>query len=128
MKCKHCGETHPVEFQFCPNTGHKIEPEKLACKYCGRNDIQSESRFCPYCGASLTNAVQDEEIQVAQNKFEDIQHIWTPKGLFWVKCNGKWGIMDSHIKEIVPCYLDIEGYDLEADDKFIAITKYIMLK
>lgn len=125
MKCKHCGEIHPVEFLFCPNTGNKIEPEKFVCKVCGRNDIKEGSKFCPYCGASLTNAVQDEQIQVAQNKFEDIQHIWTPKGLFWVKCNGKWGIMDSHIKEIVPCYLDIEGYDLEADDKFIAITKVI---
>lgn len=125
MKCKYCGEIHPVEFLFCPNTGNKIEPEKFVCKVCGRNDIKEGSKFCPYCGASLTNAVQDEQIQVAQNKFEDIQHIWTPKGLFWVKCNGKWGIMDSHIKEIVPCYLDIEGYDLEADDKFIAITKVI---
>ncbi len=125
MKCKYCGEIHPAEFLFCPNTGNKIEPEKLVCKVCGRNDIKEGSKFCPYCGASLTNAAQDEKIQVAQNKFEDIQHIWTPKGLFWVKCNGKWGIIDSHIKEIVPCYLDIEGYDLEADDKFIAITKVI---
>lgn len=125
MKCKYCGEIHPAEFLFCPNTGNKIEPEKLVCKVCGRNDIKEGSKFCPYCGASLTNAAQDEKNQVAQNKFEDIQHIWTPKGLFWVKCNGKWGIIDSHIKEIVPCYLDIEGYDLEADDKFIAITKVI---
>ena len=125
MKCKHCGEIHPAEFLFCPNTGNKIEPEKLVCKVCGKNDIKGDSKFCPYCGTSLTNATQDEEIKVAQNKFEDIQHIWSPKGLFWVKCNGKWGIMDSHIKEIVPCYLDIEGYDLEADDKFIAVTKVI---
>lgn len=124
MKCKHCGETHPVEFQFCPNTGHKIEPEKLACKYCGRNDIQSESRFCPFCGASLTNDTH-EETQVRQNTFEDIQHIWSPKGLFWVKCNGKWGIMDSHQKMIVPCTLNIEGYDLEADDQIIAVSKVI---
>lgn len=103
----------------------KIEPEKLACKACGRNDIKEGSKFCPYCGVSLMEDIQDKETQVTQNKFEDIQHIWTPKGLFWVKCNEKWGIMDSCMKEIVPCYLDIEGYDLEADDKFIAVTKVI---
>ena len=125
MKCKHCGEIHPAEFLFCPNTGKKIEPEKLACKACGRNDIKEGSKFCPYCGVSLMEDIQDKETQVTQNKFEDIQHIWTPKGLFWVKCNEKWGIMDSCMKEIVPCYLDIEGYDLEADDKFIAVTKVI---
>ena len=125
MKCKHCGEIHPAEFLFCPNTGKKIEPEKLTCKACGRNDIKEGSKFCPYCGVSLMEDIQDKETQVTQNKFEDIQHIWTPKGLFWVKCNEKWGIMDSCMKEIVPCYLDIEGYDLEADDKFIAVTKVI---
>ena len=42
MKCKHCGEIHPAEFLFCPNTGNKIEPEKLVCKVCGKNDIKGD--------------------------------------------------------------------------------------
>lgn len=125
MKCKHCGEIHPAEFHFCPNTGNKIEPEKLVCKVCGSDNIQEGSCFCPYCGASLSNEPQNAKAQVTQNKFEDIQHIWSPKGLFWVKCKGKWGVMDSHMKEIVPCSLNIDVCDLEANDKYIAVTKVI---
>ena len=53
MKCKHCGEIHPAEFLFCPNTGKRIEPEKLAHKARARNDIKEGSKFCPYCGVSL---------------------------------------------------------------------------
>lgn len=125
IKCKHCGETHPADFHFCPNKGNKIESEKFVCKVCGSDNIQEGSCFCPYCGASLSNEPQNAKVQVTQNKFEDIQHIWSPKGLFWIKCKGKWGIMDFHMKEIVPCYLNIEVYNLEANDKYIAVTKVI---
>lgn len=125
MKCKHCGEIHPDEFQFCPNTGNKIEPEKLVCKVCGSDNFPVDSKFCPFCGTLLVNETWKKRNHVTQNKYKDILHIWSPKGLFWVKCNEKWGIMDSQMKEIVPCCLKIEDYALEADDKFIGISEVI---
>ena len=66
MKCPHCGQEHPDNFQFCPVTGKKIEiikdstSELIACTNpsCddyGKKILPADSRFCPTCGTSLNN-------------------------------------------------------------------------
>lgn len=66
MRCPHCGQEHPDNFQFCPVTGKKIEiikdstSELIACTNpsCddyGKKLLPADSRFCPTCGTSLNN-------------------------------------------------------------------------
>ena len=67
MKCPHCGQEHPDNFQFCPVTGKKIEiikestSELIACTnpLCddyGKKVLPADSRFCPTCGTGLNNS------------------------------------------------------------------------
>ena len=55
MKCPHCGQEHPDESNFCPETGKKL---KLACNnpncsYYGEYIFPFDLDTCPYCGKSL---------------------------------------------------------------------------
>lgn len=67
MRCPHCGQEHPDNFQFCPVTGKKIEmikestSELIACTnpLCddyGKKVLPADSRFCPTCGTGLNNS------------------------------------------------------------------------
>lgn len=58
MKCPHCSQEHPDNFQFCPETGQKIAPQFKACtnEQCsdfGKYILPLESKFCPSCGQPL---------------------------------------------------------------------------
>lgn len=60
MKCPYCKQEHPNGYKFCPNTGHVIEPQFIACtnEQCvgfGKYELLPDSKFCPRCG-SLINA------------------------------------------------------------------------
>mgnify|MGYP004468973535 FL=1 len=58
MKCPHCCQEHPDNFQFCPNTGQRLTPQFKACinKQCldyGKYILPLDSKFCPSCGEKL---------------------------------------------------------------------------
>ena len=58
MKCPHCSQEHPDNFQFCPVTGQRIAPQFKACtnEQCsdfGKYILPLESKFCPSCGQPL---------------------------------------------------------------------------
>lgn len=64
MKCLHCGQEHPDNTKFCPETGKKIEiikestSELIACTNpsCddyGKKILPADSKFCPNCGTSI---------------------------------------------------------------------------
>lgn len=54
MKCPFCGQEHPNNIKFCPETGNKIELSSLTCRFCGFAGIPADSIFCPNCGAALS--------------------------------------------------------------------------
>lgn len=67
MRCPHCGQEHPDNFQFCPATGKKIEIIKEStsgliactnpsCDDYGKKVLPADSRFCPTCGTGLNNS------------------------------------------------------------------------
>lgn len=64
MKCPHCGQEHPDNTKFCPETGQKISLPKSCrnkeCRNFGKDNILSELRFCPECGMSLAGAASDD--------------------------------------------------------------------
>lgn len=56
MKCPHCGQEHPDDTKFCPQTGKKIESQSFtcnnpACDY--RQPLPISAKFCPNCGKEL---------------------------------------------------------------------------
>ena len=63
MKCPHCGQEHPDNFQFCPVTGQKLISQLKACTYkqCldyGKYVLPSDSKFCPTCGSVIEKEVE----------------------------------------------------------------------
>lgn len=60
MKCPHCNGEHPDNYQFCPITGQRIEPQFKACtnKSCpdfGKFILPLDAKFCPCCGREIQN-------------------------------------------------------------------------
>ncbi|MDY5666990.1 MAG: SUMF1/EgtB/PvdO family nonheme iron enzyme [Alloprevotella sp.] len=71
MKCPHCGQEHPDNFQFCPMTGQRIALQYKACtnEQCpdfGKYILPLDSRFCPSCGKAL----EDQMISEKNSKLE----------------------------------------------------------
>lgn len=69
MKCPHCDQEHPGNFQFCPVTGQKILPQFKACTngQCpdfGKYILPLDSRFCPSCGKMLDNQIGENAVNV----------------------------------------------------------------
>ena len=69
MKCPHCGQEHPDNFQFCPVTGQELSPQFKACinEQCpdyGKYILPMDSRFCPSCGKPLDNQVGEKVVNV----------------------------------------------------------------
>lgn len=69
MKCPHCSQEHPDNFQFCPVTGKKIAPQFKACtnEQCpdyGKYILPLDSRFCPSCGKALDNQIDEIFVNV----------------------------------------------------------------
>ena len=72
MKCPHCGQEHPDNTKFCPETGKKIEINKeitselIACTNPSCDDydkkiLPADSRFCPTCGCKLFSENKTED-------------------------------------------------------------------
>ena len=58
MKCPHCGQEHPDNFKFCPNTAKVLGTKLKACTNklcpdCGKFILPADSKFCPTCGSSI---------------------------------------------------------------------------
>lgn len=58
MKCPHCGQEHPGNFKYCPNTAKALGNQLKACtnKKCqdfGKYILPSDSKFCPSCGEPI---------------------------------------------------------------------------
>lgn len=57
MKCPHCGQEHPDNTKFCPETGQRISFMKAcqneACDNFGKYILPPEAMFCSECGKSL---------------------------------------------------------------------------
>ena len=69
MKCPYCNQEHPDNTLYCPQTGRKIQDEKLACTenpHCpiyGKFILPTGSRFCPECGSPIKQRVTPRERQ-----------------------------------------------------------------
>lgn len=59
MKCPYCNQEHPDDAVFCPQTGQRIQEDKLACTEnpnCpihGQRILPLNAIYCPECGATL---------------------------------------------------------------------------
>lgn len=56
MKCPHCGQEHPDDTKFCPQTGKKVESQYFTCNNpdCNyRRPLPLSAKFCPNCGISF---------------------------------------------------------------------------
>ncbi len=56
MKCPHCGQEHPDNIKFCPETGKKLESQFWVCSNpdCDfREPLSMSAKFCPNCGKPL---------------------------------------------------------------------------
>lgn len=144
MKCTHCGCEHPDNYRFCPQTGKTIPLPMIACSnpVCpeyGKQIIEPESAFCPFCGQKLNirkledSIIDDnkesrkEEVHsttpiISEYKYSTIYH--GPRGLFIVETvREKWGVIDEYFNEIIPCiYDDLSCMDY--DDNYIVFSKY----
>ena len=75
MKCPHCNGEHPDNYQFCPITGQKIEPQFKACtnEDCpdfGKYILPLDAKYCPRCG----KPIQAEEGNGYQKKGQYSNH------------------------------------------------------
>ena len=101
MKCPHCGQEHPDNTKFCPETGKKIEINKEitseliactnpSCDDYGKKILPADSRFCPTCGCKLfsENKTEDGEIfLVHQTEYGDSVVVYNWRGEEAIKIN-----------------------------------------
>jgi hypothetical protein len=68
MQCSYCGNEHPDEAEFCPNTGQSLKPLKISsktCPHCGEN-VVPDAQFCQICGEAIEGVVGTK-----QEKFQE---------------------------------------------------------
>lgn len=54
MKCQYCGQEHPSDMKFCPETGEKITLSQVRfCVKCGNSEIPQNAKFCPKCSSNI---------------------------------------------------------------------------
>lgn len=68
MKCPYCGEQHPDNFTFCPNSGRRIEVQHKSCENrdCpdfGKSILPPDAKFCPRCGKPLNDSQKDLSLE-----------------------------------------------------------------
>lgn len=64
MKCPYCGQEHPDNYKFCPETA---KPLALQIKICGNSackyeNVPIEAKFCPRCGWAFDNIDSKERL------------------------------------------------------------------
>ena len=84
MKCPHCNQEHPDDYQFCPKTGKKIELLKActknpSCPDHGKYIWPPDTQFCPRCGAKLEEKQKPKDEYVfnprkKMSSVEDFRH------------------------------------------------------
>lgn len=67
MKCPYCGQEHPDNFKFCPNTAKAIATQLKACTNkccpdCGKFILPIDSKFCSTCGSSVIGKSDSSEV------------------------------------------------------------------
>lgn len=73
MICPFCHQEHPDNTIFCPQTGNRIQEEKLACTenpHCpihGQFILPAASLFCPECGSPIKRKDTRRELQIEDN-------------------------------------------------------------
>ena len=64
MICPYCGQEHPDNFKFCPETGQPIPQLKACtnsdCPNHGKHILPLDAKFCPRCGSPLEKAKEVE--------------------------------------------------------------------
>ena len=68
MTCTYCGQEHPDNFKFCPETGQPI-PQLIACTNSdcpnhGKHILPLDAKFCPRCGSPIDSEVKSSQIVV----------------------------------------------------------------
>lgn len=81
MKCPHCNQNHPDDYQFCPVTGKKMESLKACsnpkCLEYGKHLLPTDSLFCPKCGHELEEVTTPSYVfnpRKRMSSVEDFQH------------------------------------------------------
>lgn len=62
MICPHCGQEHPDDTRFCPETGQEMKLQYWVCKNEGcsyRQPLPPTANFCPNCGTPRDFSTQD---------------------------------------------------------------------
>lgn len=115
MKCPHCGQEHPDDTKFCPQTGKKIESRTFtcvnpACNY--RQPLPLSAKFCPNCG-NLIAIGEDHLASIkpfnSKSVYDEIEEYHD--GLAKVRKNWKYGFIDEKGQEVIPCkYEGVYGW------------------
>lgn len=86
MKCPHCGQEHPEDFQYCPKIGRPIPQLKACinpdCPDFGKHILPAEAKFCPRCG----KPIESERISAQNNhpvKSKPSQIVIRRVDLYW---------------------------------------------
>lgn len=73
MKCPHCGQEHPANTKFCPETGMKMELQYWVCRKEGcsfRQPLPPTAKFCPNCGTPRDFSTQDNHNQKKSSTYD----------------------------------------------------------
>ena len=94
MKCPHCGQKHPDNFKFCPNTGKTIETQFKSCsnRNCldfGKYILPIDSKFCPTCGFELFESHRREAKNRVTNDIVNpkVEYFDMGGSVLWGSCN-----------------------------------------
>jgi|GEM_PF-5492136 hypothetical protein len=60
--CPRCGTPNEPEFIFCKNCGERLESAGLRCPNCNNIIRDASAKFCPACGAPLTQGQPKEAV------------------------------------------------------------------
>ena len=66
MKCPYCGQEHPDNYKFCPETAKPLTPQTKVCcnPDCKYENVPIEAKFCPRCGCPFGDITQKGQIRI----------------------------------------------------------------
>lgn len=124
MKCPHCGQEHPDNTKFCPETGKKLESQFLFCNNSDcdfRQPLPLNTKFCPNCGQPLNSANAD----CHNGKKSAASLVSHGEGLIFPIFDIVLG--ETSIKELCEenKYYQVGSFDLENGGRILRITSSI---